>query len=103
MIMRIAAAVVAALVRRGDFVALGGRLREQAAISRDTFADRPVCSTNLRRAAGEVHHLAHQIGVHLGDELVEVQIEIVEPRAQLRGVVVTQVRRVEVIEVRCGA
>ena len=29
------------------------------------------------RAAGEIDHLAHHVGVDPGDELVEIQIEVV--------------------------
>ena len=56
----------------------------------------------LGRAAGQVDQLSDQVGVHLGDELVEVQVEIVESRAELGGVVVTQPGGVQVFEVGRG-
>ncbi len=52
-----------------------------------------------RGAAGEVHHFADQIGIHFGDELVGIQIEIVHARTELAGVVVAQVRGVEMFQV----
>ena len=82
---------------RADRIGVLGRHLEHAPRREPLVLDEP------RRAAGQVHDLADQVGVDLGDELVEVQIEVVEPRAELRGVVVAQVRRVEMLEVRRGA
>ena len=33
-------------------------------------------------AAGQVHDLAHQVGVHPRDEVVEVEVDVVEARAR---------------------
>ena len=78
------AAVVAGFVRGGDLARRRRRLRRTGRRRRDTSPTGRVCCDELRRAAGEVHDLADEVGVHLGDELVEVQIEVVEPRAELR-------------------
>ena len=50
----------------------------------------------LRAAAGEVHHLVHQISVHFVDELFRIEVEVIEPRAKFRGVVISNRRRIRI-------
>ncbi|MNZ64769.1 hypothetical protein D3C78_829430 [compost metagenome] len=49
--------------------------------------------------AGDVHHLAHQVGVDLLHEVLEVQVEVVDAAAELGRIVVAQVLRAQVVEV----
>ncbi len=53
-------------------------------------------------AAGDVHHLAHQVGVDLLDEVFQVQVQIIHATAQLAGVVVAQVFRCQVFQIGAG-
>ena len=69
--------VIAGLVGLGNRLAVRGRLGEQPAVV-GIGRGQPALSTKLRRAAGQVDDLAHQVGVDLGDELVEVQVEVVD-------------------------
>ncbi len=52
--------------------------------------------------AGDVHHLAHQVGVDLLHEVFEVQVQVVDTTAQLGRVVVAQVFRRQVLQVGAG-
>ena len=61
---------------------------------------KPTSCDEFRRAAGQVDHLADQVGVDLVSELVEVQVEVVDAGRELRGVVIAQIRRVEMLQVR---
>ena len=67
---------IAGLVGRGDGLAVGGGLGEQAAVV-GIFGRQARLLGELGRAAGQVDHLAHHVGIDLGDELVEVQVEVV--------------------------
>ena len=78
-----------------------GREQEQAAVGRISLAQR-LAAEKLRRSRGDVHDAADKLLVGLVHELVETEIEIVETRAELRGVVVSQQRRIEMFEVRRG-
>ena len=53
-------------------------------------------------AAGDVHHLAHQIGVDPLLEVLEVQIDVVDAGAELGGEVVAQVFRIQMIQIGAG-
>ena len=90
--------VIAGIVGRGDLVlAACGRLRRTARRRRDRRPRADSFCSELCRAAGQVDDLAHQVGVDLGDELVEIQIEIVDAGRQLRGVVIAQIGRIEML------
>src|SRR5690606_14554170 len=56
----------------------------------------------LGAAAGDVDHLAHQVAVYLEDEVVQIEVEILNPRRQLGGEVVAQVFRIQVVQVAAG-
>ena len=47
----------------------------------------------------DVHDLADQIGIHAILKIFEIEIDIVDPRTQLRREVITQVFRMQMIEV----
>ena len=50
-------------------------------------------------ATGNVHHLAHQVGVHALAEIIQVEIDVVHAAAGLGGEVIAQVLRVQVLQV----
>ena len=50
-------------------------------------------------AAGDIHHLAHEVSIDLLHEVLKVEVEVVDAAAQLAGVVVAQVFRVQVVQV----
>jgi len=52
--------------------------------------------------AGNVDHFANQVGVDLLHEILEVQVEVIDAPAELGGVVVAQVFRVQVVQVGSG-
>ena len=53
-------------------------------------------------AAGNVDHLADQIRIEPGDEILQVQVDVIRRRAELGGKVVAQVIRVQSIGVGGG-
>ena len=67
------------------------------------WAARPVGSTKRAVRLARLTTLPTMSAFTLRDELVQAQIEVVHPRAELRGVVVTQIGGVEVLQVRRGA
>ena len=96
------AGVVARVVGLGNRVAVGRRLLEQAAVIRVLVGQIPSCN-EVGRSRGYVYDVAHQVCVDLGHKLVEVQVEVVDPGGQLRGVVVAQIGGIEMFEVGRGA
>ena len=70
-------AVVAGLVGGANFVARSGRRGKQTAIVGILWREAGLLN-ELRRATGQIHDLVHQIGIHLGHELVDRQIEVVD-------------------------
>ena len=92
---------IAVVVRGGDLGAVNRPPSEQAAVVgvglRQLLPREPP-----GRPAREVHHLADEVGVHLGGEVVEVQVNVVDVTGELRGVVVAERRRIEVVEVGPG-
>ena len=57
---------------------------------------------HLRRARGDVGDLADEVGVDALHEVGEVEVDVVDRAAELRGVVVPQGLRRKVVEVRAG-
>src|SRR5690606_3865209 len=53
-------------------------------------------------AAGDVHQLADQVGIHPLREVVQVQVQVVDAAAELGSEVVAQVLRIEVFQVGTG-
>src|SRR5690606_13054971 len=53
-------------------------------------------------AAGDIDHLADQVGVDLLHEVFQVQVQVFHAPAQLGGVVVAQVFRRQVVQVGAG-
>ena len=62
----------------------------------EAFVDEPGA------AAGDVHHLAHQVGVHALAEILQVEVDVVHAAARLGGEVIAQVLRVQVLQVGAG-
>ena len=93
---------IAFVVGGRDVVADAGCMSEQAAVIRVGCRQAKVLN-ETSGTAGQIDHLADQISVHLGDEFVQIQVQVVQPSAQLRGVVVPQVRRVQMLQIRFGA
>ncbi len=56
----------------------------------------------LGGSAGEVDQFADQVRVHLGGEFFEVEVEVIESRAEFGGVVVSEPCRVEMFQVGRG-
>jgi hypothetical protein len=79
------AGVVAVLVGGGDLTARGGALGEQSAVvgvgCGKTSGVEEFCG-----AAGEVDHLADEVGIDFVDELFGVQVEIVQAGAEFAGI-----------------
>ena len=58
---------------------------------------------NKARVTGrQVHHLVHDVRVHALHEIFQVQVDIVDAGRELRGVVVAQAVRVEVVQPGAG-
>ena len=53
-----------------------------------------------RATAGDVHHLADEVGIQPGDEVIEIEIDVIGRGVQLGGEVIAQVVRVQVLGVR---
>ncbi len=92
-------AELALLVQPGDLLAgahegvvevrFGAGLR-QAAV--EALAD------EAGAAAGDVDHLADQVGVHAQLEVIEVEVDVVDAGAQLGGEVIAQVFRIQMVQ-----
>ncbi len=76
------AVVVALFIRLGNFFPFPGGVLEEAFVVRigggQSAAGHKLCGT-----AGQVDHFAHQVGVDLGHQFVQVQIQIIDARRQL--------------------
>ena len=75
---RIARLIIARLVGRGDFLSPSSAAWANSPLVVRILGRQAPSFRRTCRAAGQVHDLAHQVGVHLGDEIVEVQIEVVD-------------------------
>ena len=93
---------ITVLVGRRNVAADAGGVGEQAAVVRISRRQTEVLH-ETRGPAGQIDHFADQVRVHLGNKLVQVQIQVVQPGAEFRGVVVPQVSRIQVFQVRFGA
>lgn len=93
--------VVTGVVGLGDgFAGIGGAL-EEAAIVRVGGGESGLFD-ELGGPAGEVDDFVDQVGIDLGGKFFEVEIDIVEARAEFAGVVVAEGGGVEVLEVGRG-
>jgi hypothetical protein len=100
--------VVARFIGLGDFLACGGALGKQAAVGRIRLGKTGeprlgrslALPYKLRCSAGQVDDFADEVRIDLVDELFGIQIQVVQPRAELAGVVVSQPGGVEVPQIR---
>ena len=97
------AADIAALVELGEFDARFGNDAPQLLVVRtrgqhaaEVFAD------EVRRAGGDVHHLAHQVRVHALHEIRQVDVHVVHSRRDFRGEVVAQVFGIQMVQISGG-
>ena len=49
--------------------------------------------------ARDIDELADQVGIDACDEVVEVEVDVFDRRSQLRGVVIAEIGRVEIVQV----
>ena len=89
---------VAVVVGSGDLGAVEGPLSEQPAVV-GVGLRQPRSLEPPRCPAGEVHHLTDEVGVHLGGEVLEVEVDVVDVAGELCRVVIAEAGRIEVVEV----
>jgi len=81
----------------------GGELLEQRRVGEragqapvEPLADEPGAATR------DVDELADQVGVNARDKIVEVEVDVLDCLAKLRGVVVAMLAGVDVVEIGAG-
>ena len=53
-------------------------------------------------AAGDVDDLAHQVGIYLEHEIVQVEVDVFDARAEFGGVVIAQTLGLQVLQISLG-
>ena len=91
---------VAGLVGVGDRLAVGGRLGKQPAVVRITRGERPVGSAKRAVRLARLTTLPTMSALTRATNSSRFRSRSSTPRGQLRGVVIAQIRRVEMLEVR---
>ncbi len=89
----------ALLIEAGD--GGGGLLRflDQQRVVRMVTEGTAELLDEVAGAAGDIDHLAHQVGIHPLGEVLQVEVEIVHPVVELGGEVIAQVFRIEMVQV----
>ena len=62
----------------------------------EPFADEP------GTAARDVDEFADQVGINACDKVVEIEVDVLDCLAELRGVVIAEMAGVEVVEIGAG-
>ena len=76
-----------------EFSEQGGIIQRCSEFSVEPFADKSGTT------AGDIDQFADKIRIDASDEVVKIEIDIVHARTQLGRVVITQVIRVEIVQV----
>src|SRR5690606_984460 len=92
-------AVFALLVIHGDGLARIHKLLPECWVGNFSRQNTAGIVNEFGGAAGDVYNLAHQIRIHTLDKIFQVQVDIIHGAGQFGGEVITQVFRIQVIEV----